>query len=105
METQNEGFIGTSRLDEALGEELSFKKPRKVSDEDLPNVLDRTHNAIFLSLSDGVLKEVSGEKTTAGLWKKLEDLYTKKSIAKRLAIKKKALYTTNGRRVFNLISH
>ncbi|KAH9771320.1 hypothetical protein KPL71_012662 [Citrus sinensis] len=66
--------------------------PRKVSDEDLSDVLDKAHSAIILSLGDGVLREVSGEITAAGLWKKLEDLYTKKSMAKRLATKKK-LYT------------
>ncbi|KAH9770981.1 hypothetical protein KPL71_012549 [Citrus sinensis] len=79
-------------LDEALVEESSSKKLRKVSDEDLHDVLDRAHSAIILSLGDGVLREVGGEMTVAGLWKKLEDLYTKKSMAKRLATKKK-LYT------------
>ncbi|KAH9671115.1 hypothetical protein KPL70_017228 [Citrus sinensis] len=79
-------------LDEALAEESSSKKPRKVSVEDLLDVLDRAHSAIILSLGDGVLREVGGEKTAGGLWKKLEDLYTKKSMAKRLATKKK-LYT------------
>ncbi|KAL9444475.1 hypothetical protein AB3S75_017630 [Citrus x aurantiifolia] len=79
-------------LDVALGEVSSSKKPRKIANEDLPDVLDRAHSAIILSLGDGVLREVGGEKTAAGLWKKLEDLYTKKSMAKRLATKKK-LYT------------
>ena len=37
-------------------------------------MLDRAHSAIILSLGDGVLREVGGEKTTAGLWKKLKDL-------------------------------
>ncbi|KAH9779667.1 hypothetical protein KPL71_007786 [Citrus sinensis] len=79
-------------LDKALVEESSSKKPRMVSDDDLPDVLDRVHSAIILSLGDGVLREVGGEMTAAGLWKKLEDLYTKKSMAKRLGTKKK-LYT------------
>ncbi|KAH9780126.1 hypothetical protein KPL71_007968 [Citrus sinensis] len=79
-------------LDEALAEVTSPKKPRKISDDDLPDVLDRAHSAIILSLGDGVLREVGGETTATGLWKKLEDLYTKKSMAKRLATKKK-LYT------------
>ena len=79
-------------LDEALTEATSSKKPRKVSEEDLPDVLDRAHSAIILSLGDGVLREVGGETTAAGFWKKLEDLYTKKSMAKRLATKNK-LYT------------
>ena len=79
-------------LDEALAEATSSKKPRKVLENDLLNVPDRAHNAIILSFGDGVLREVGGETTTARLWKKLEDLYTKKSMAKRLATKKK-LYT------------
>ncbi|KAH9651744.1 hypothetical protein KPL70_026869 [Citrus sinensis] len=79
-------------LDVALGEVSSSKKPRKIANEDLPYVLDRAHSAIILSLGDGVLREVGGEKTAASLRKKLEDLYTKKSMAKRLATKKK-LYT------------
>ena len=45
-------------------------------------MLGIAHNAIILSLGDEVLREVGGEKTTAGLWKKLEILYTKKSMAK-----------------------
>ena len=36
-------------------------------DEDLPDVLDKVHSTIILSLGDGVLREVSGEKTIAGL--------------------------------------
>ena len=79
-------------LYKALAEVTSPKKPRKISDDDLPDVLEKAHSAIILSLGDGVLREVGGETTAAGLWKKLEDLYTKKSMAKRLATKKK-LYT------------
>ena len=91
-------------LDEALGEQSSSKKPRKVSDEDLPNVLDRAHSAIILSLDDGVLREIGVEKTAAGLWKKLEDLYTKKSMAKSLATKKK-LYTLQMEEGSSILDH
>ena len=54
-------------LNEALGEESSSNKPRKVSDEDLPDVLDRAHSVIILSFGDGVLREVGSEKTIARL--------------------------------------
>ncbi|KAH9696615.1 hypothetical protein KPL71_023232 [Citrus sinensis] len=80
------------RLDVALDDESSSKKPMKVTEEELYEVLDRAHSATILSIGDGVLREVGGEKTAAGLWKKLEDLYTNMSMAKRLATKKK-LYT------------
>ena len=39
-----------------------------------------------------MLREVAKEKTTSGLWSKLEDLYLKKSVAKRLYMKRR-LYT------------
>lgn len=54
-------------LDEALREASSSKKPRKVSNEDLVDMLDRVHNAIIFSFGDGVLRNVSGEKTIVGL--------------------------------------
>lgn len=45
-----------------------------------------------MSLGDGVLREVGDQTLATGLWKKLEDLYTKKSLTKRLSTKKR-LYT------------
>jgi hypothetical protein len=53
---------------------------------------EKAHNIILLSLSDGVLREVADEETTAGLWKKLESLYMKKSLTNRLFLKQR-LYT------------
>ncbi|KAH9779745.1 hypothetical protein KPL71_007826 [Citrus sinensis] len=54
--------------------------------------MDKAHNTIILSLGDRVLREVGDQTTAAGLWKKLEDLYTKKSLTKRFSTKKR-LYT------------
>ncbi|KAH9782268.1 hypothetical protein KPL71_008823 [Citrus sinensis] len=90
-------------LDEALAEESSSKKPRKVSVEDLPDVLDRAHSVIILSLGDGVLREVGGEKTAAGLWKKLEDLYTKKSMAKKISYQEKTIHIDDEDKVMILL--
>ncbi|GKC32126.1 hypothetical protein Tco_1039420 [Tanacetum coccineum] len=42
--------------------------------------------------SNKVLREVTGETTTAGVWSKLETLYMTKSLANKLYLKKK-LYT------------
>lgn len=39
--------------------------------------MDKAHNAIILSLSDEVMREVGDQATTTSLWKKWEDLYTK----------------------------
>ena len=62
-----------------LENHLHPRKIRKVSDDDLPNIHDRAHSAIILSLGDSVLREVGGEKKAVGWWKKLEDTYTNKS--------------------------
>ncbi|KAH9716107.1 Integrase catalytic domain-containing protein [Citrus sinensis] len=79
-------------LEETLGDPRSEKKPSKLSDDEMRDALDKAHSTLILSLGDGVLREVGDQTTTAGLWKKLEDLYTKKSLTKRLCTKK-SLYT------------
>ena len=55
-------------------------------------ILARAHSAILLSLTDEVLREVIDETTAAGLWKKLEGKYQKKSLTNRL-YQKQHLYT------------
>ena len=83
-------------LKETLGELRSGKKKRKklskLSDNELQNALDKAHSTLILSLGDGVLREVGDQTTVVSLWKELEDLYTKKSLTKRLCTKKR-LYT------------
>ena len=75
-------------LEETLGDPRSEKKPSKLFDEEMQDALDKAHSTLILSLGDGVLRDVGDQ----GLWKKLEDLYTKKSLTKRLCTKKR-LYT------------
>ncbi|KAH9779747.1 hypothetical protein KPL71_007827 [Citrus sinensis] len=58
----------------------------------MKTINNKAHNTIILHLSDEVLREVSKEKTASGLWEKLEELFLKKSLAKRLYMKRK-LYT------------
>jgi hypothetical protein len=53
---------------------------------------EKAHSIILLSLSDGVLREVADEETTARLWKKLKSLYMKKSLTNHLFLKQR-LYT------------
>ncbi|GJW33633.1 retrotransposon protein, putative, ty1-copia subclass [Tanacetum coccineum] len=52
----------------------------------------KAHSAVILCLGNKVLREVTGEKTAAVVWSKLETLYMKKSLANKLYLKKK-LYT------------
>ena len=53
---------------------------------------NKAHSTIILHLSDEVLREVSRERTASGLCAKLEEMFLKKSLAKRLYMKRR-LYT------------
>ncbi|KAH9752684.1 hypothetical protein KPL71_014795 [Citrus sinensis] len=91
-------------IEEVLEDPRTSKKISKVKDEDMQEAMDKAHNTIILSLGDGVLREVGDQTTTAGLWKKLEDLYTKKSLTKRLSTKKR-LYTLQMEEGSSLTTH
>ena len=54
--------------------------------------MEKTHNAIILSLGDIVLREVAKAKFVGELWLKLESLNMTKSLANQLH-KKIKLYT------------
>ncbi|KAH9717203.1 hypothetical protein KPL71_021739 [Citrus sinensis] len=57
--------------------------------EQMAEIDKKARSTIILSLGDSVIREVAKEKTVAGLWAKLEQLYMTKSLANRLYIKKK----------------
>ncbi|ESW05984.1 hypothetical protein PHAVU_010G009700 [Phaseolus vulgaris] len=75
-------FLIQQGLLEALEEES--KLHRTMAEKDRTALLEKAHSAIVFSLDDKVLRQVSKEKTTAGLWKKLESLYMKKSLVNYL---------------------
>jgi len=54
-------------------------------------LLEKTHNTIFLSLDDNVLTQVLKDKIIKGLWIKLESLYMTKLLVNSLYLKQ-ALY-------------
>ncbi|KAH9704893.1 Integrase catalytic domain-containing protein [Citrus sinensis] len=91
-------------IEEVLEDLRTSKKISKVKDEDMQDTMDKAHSTIILSLGDEVLREVGDETTTAGLWKKLEDLYIKKSLTKRLSTKK-MLYTLQMEEDSSLTTH
>ena len=68
------------------------KLPEGLKAPEKTEILARAHSAILLSLTDEVLREVIDETTAAGLWKKLEGKYQKKSLTNRL-YQKQRLYT------------
>ncbi|XP_070006880.1 retrovirus-related Pol polyprotein from transposon TNT 1-94 isoform X1 [Nicotiana sylvestris] len=70
----------------------------KAIDEDFPedmketkkeDLKERALSAIFMSVTDSVLREIAEETSAATTWKKLEDLYSKKSLTNRLYLKKR----------------
>jgi hypothetical protein len=77
---------------QGLAKILDGKAPSTSSSEKSAELEEKAHSSILLSLSDGVLREVADEETAAGLWKKLENLYMKKSLTNRLFLKQR-LYT------------
>lgn len=54
-------------MNEALGEASSSKKVRKVSYENISNVMDIGYGVMILSLRNGVLIEVGNEMIAVGL--------------------------------------
>ncbi|KAH9800545.1 Integrase catalytic domain-containing protein [Citrus sinensis] len=59
---------------------------------DQMTINNKAHSTIILYLSDEVLREVSKERTASGLWAKLKEMFLKKSLTKRLYMKRR-LYT------------
>src|SRR4051812_20060851 len=56
------------------------------------DVKERALSAIFISVIDNILREITDEESASGDWKKLEGLYVGKNLTNRLYLKKK-LYT------------
>jgi len=64
------------------------KKPSKMENDEWNDIDFRAKATIILCLSDEVIYNVMNEKTTAGLWCRLESLYITKSLSSKLFIKK-----------------
>ena len=78
------------KCEEAIeGEE---KLPVELTAAQKAEAVKRAHSAILLSLADEVLREVADETTAAGLWKKLESRYQKRSLSNKL-YQKRRLHT------------
>lgn len=58
----------------------------------MSSINNKVHNTITLHLSNEMSREVANEKSTSELYGKLKELFSKKSLAKRLYMKRK-LYT------------
>lgn len=75
-----------------------LKGPEKmnvgITEKEKMMMIEKAHNIIILSLYDKVLRHVSKDKTTTGVWSKLEGLYMTKSLINRLFLKQ-SLYSFN----------
>ena len=60
-----------------------------VSEESKVELQERAMSAIFMSVTDNVLREIATKKTTSDAWKKLEELYSGITLTNRLCLKKR----------------
>ena len=63
------------------------KRPSKMKDDEWNDINFRAKATIILCLSDKILYNVMNEKTTVGLWCRLESLYMVKSLSNKLFMK------------------
>ena len=64
-------------------------RPTTMTEEQWDEMDEKALSAIQLCLSREVLREVINEKSTAGIWGKLESLYMTKSLANKLRLKER----------------
>jgi hypothetical protein len=64
------------------------KQPVTITDDDWDEIDARELSAIRMCLADDVLFNIVTEKTTVGLWMKLESLYMTKSLTNRIFLKR-----------------
>ena len=79
-------------FESALEEDDLGGASSSISNENKRQIHNKAHSTLILSLSDSILREISEEKTTLGIWNKVKALCMKKSLAYRLFLKKR-LYT------------
>ncbi|MFQ6629792.1 hypothetical protein Gotur_006636 [Gossypium turneri] len=63
------------------------KKPENLNQTEWEELDEKAFSVIQLCLANTVLQEVSMEKTSSILWKRLETLYATKSLGNRLVLK------------------
>jgi hypothetical protein len=93
---------GLSKILEPSDERIGIKAIEEIGE--YAELKEKAHSAILLSLSDWVLRKVANEEIVAGLWKRLENLYMKKSLTNRLYLKQR-LYTIKMKEDIPLCDH
>ena len=75
--------------DQYLPIEGTTKKPSSMKNEEWNKLNRKAIATICQYLAKNVYFNVSGEKTTKGLWKKLHDLYEKNTVSNKVFLMKK----------------
>ena len=81
-----EALLITQGLGDAIDPVLKLEGSEASSSKTLEQAAEidkKARSTIILSLGDSVIREVVKEKTVAGLWAKLENLYMTKSLARK----------------------
>src|SRR3954470_22051076 len=60
---------------------------------------ERALSAIFMSVTDNVLREIADEESASGAWKKLEGLYAGKKPDESAILEEEVIHTEDGRGV------
>jgi hypothetical protein len=81
-----------------------IKQPASIIDDDCDDMDARVLSAIRLCLVDDVLFNTVTEKTSIGLWSKLESLYMTKSMTKRIFLKRQ-LYSLCMKEGTKIVDH
>ncbi|KAF6151613.1 hypothetical protein GIB67_010289, partial [Kingdonia uniflora] len=74
-------------IPKTLAEGIVAQKADEDEEEDWEDLDSRATSGIRLCIAKNVLANVAGEKTTKGLWEKLESLYQTKSLSNHLYLK------------------
>jgi hypothetical protein len=80
------------------------KKPTSMTDEDWEDLDARALSTIRLCLADEVLFNIVEEKTTTGLWTKLESLYMTKNLSNKIFLKRQ-LYNLRMKEGTKIVDH
>ncbi len=80
--------IKSSLILQDLWKAMEDNFPKGIKEVEKTNLNERALSAIFMSVTDDVLRETASESSTYVAWKKLEELYSVKSLTNRLYLKK-----------------
>src|SRR5262249_50761820 len=70
----------SSLILQGLWKAIEEKFSEDMKESEKVDLRERALSAIFMSVTDNVLREIAGETSAAAAWKKLKELYSVKSL-------------------------